>query len=272
MEYLGVVFRYWKWLVIDWILAIIAAVFTFLGKPLAIGVPVTLGILFIGFTGAQVLAYRDLKKEKTKLEAELEEAKRYEIKSQLIEIISKEKYPAEILRIFDDMRRCLSIMIESSDSVQDVTSGKLFNVCKQITPHELYLAVYQKTLEDNAEMVHLFYRYFNFGIGLRDLQAKDARWKQLVEELETTKKDIPDQELVGAVNSHFSALNGVYSIRLFYRYMDKYGTTEMILKCVEPFRPVPNLLDQTMARINHRIIELKLGEPPKWEMLYIKEK
>jgi hypothetical protein len=54
--------------------------------------------------------------------------------------------------------------------------------------------------------------------------------------------------------------------------MKKYGATEMNIRAVEPFRPVSDLQDQTMSRVNKRILELKLGEEPQWEMLYFKGK
>lgn len=270
-EYIAAVFKHWWWLVGTLVGGVIT-VFGLLGIPTQTTIWVGLLIMFFCLSVAQFLAYREIRKTNVKLKSDLKDANQYQAKSQRIEIISKEKYPAEILRIFDDMRRCLTLIVESSDNVQGVTVEKLFDVCKQITPHELYLALNQKTIEDNIDMTYLFYRRFNLGIGLSDIQTKDDNWKKLVEKLETTKKDIPDQELINAVFAHYSALNGVHSIKLFYRYMKIYGTNEMILRGVEPFRSIPNLLDQTMTRINKRIVELKLGEEPKWEMLYIREK
>ncbi len=211
-------------------------------------------------------------KNNKKLESDLKGAKQYKAQSQRIEIISKEKYPSEILRIFDDMRRCLSEIVESSDNITDITPSKLLDSVRSITPHELYNALHQKTIEDNVRTTYAFYRGFFLDIGLYNLQTNNTKWKQLIEDYETTKKDVPDQQLLMLMRTHFEALNGVNSIRLYYRYMQKYGVSEMNIKAVEPFRPAPDLLDQTMARVTKRILELKLGEEPKWEMLYFQEK
>jgi len=198
------------------------------------------------------------------LKADLKEAKRYEVKSQRIEIISKEKYPSEILRIFDDMRRCLSEIIESSDSVQDVTPEILATVSHG-SPRDLARAISQKTIDDNVYVTNCFYNKFRAGIGLIDLKEKNAKWRELNEELETVKKDIPDQKLKDSVMSHFDALNGENSIRLFYRYMRRCGVSDFVMKTVEPFRPLHGLTDETLTRVSNRILELKLGEEPKWE-------
>lgn len=211
-------------------------------------------------------------KDNKKLETELKGAKQYKAQAQRIEIISKEKYPSEILRIFDDMRRCLSETIESSDSITDITPSKLIDSIRGITPHELYLALHQKTIEDNVRATYTFYRGFSLDIGLGSLQKNNDKWKKLIEDYETTKKDVPDQQLIMSMRLHFEALNGAGAIRLYYRYMQKHGAGEMNIKAVEPFRPVADLLDQTMARVTKRILELKLGEEPKWEMLYFQEK
>jgi hypothetical protein len=268
-EYIFAVLKYWKLLVIDVILAILSAIGTFLGQPVPLGWPLTLIILFIGLIIAQYLAYRDIRKEKTQLDKDLIEAKKYEAKSQRIEIISKEKYPSEILRILDDMRRCISAIIESSDEVKDITAEKLAK-CTDGDPHELYKALNQKTLDDNINITFAFYRKCRQGIGLIDLQEISDKWKQSVEELETIKKDIPDQRLKDSVMAHYMALNGEGAIRLFYRYLRKHGATDLIIRAVEPYRPAYGLLDQTMTRVTKRILELKLGEEPKWEMKYLR--
>lgn len=240
-----------------------------IGINIPFSLPLGLVIMFVCLSVAQFLAYHGLRKTNIKLDADLEEAKSYQSKSQRIDIISKEKYPSEILRIFDDMRRCLSEIIETSDNVPDVTSKKLFD-CANGSPHDLYRALHQKTINDNVYVTFTFYRHFNYGIGLSDLQNKNDRWKQLLDELETIKKDIPDQELKESVVTHFQALNGANAIRLYYRYVRKYGVNREILHAVEQFRPSYDLLDQTMTKVTKRIVELKLGEEPKWEMRYFR--
>jgi len=270
-EYLKSVLKRWWWLVVGLIGGLLGLA-PLVGINLEIPSSVGWLIFFIGLFVAQFLAYHDLRVEKIKLEDDLKEAKMYEAKSQRIEIISKEKYPAEILRIFDDMRRCLSEIVEFSDNMTDVNPEKLIDPCRGITPHELYLALNQQTLEDNVSSTYTFYRNFNLGIGLINLQEKNDKWRQLIEDYETVKKDIPDQKLIMSMGTHFEAINGVNAIRLYYRYMKKYGATEMNIRAVEPFRPVSDLQDQTMSRVNKRILELKLGEEPQWEMLYFKGK
>ena len=265
-EYIKLVFKHWKLLVVDLIGGTIF-VLGLLKRTVPISVPIGLFIIFIGFTVAQFLAFYDLRKEKIKLTADLKEAKMFESKSQRIEIISNEKYPSEILRILNDMRINLSEIIESSDAISSITIEKLFS-CIQGSPRDAYNALNQKSLDDNVKITFSFYRNFRCGIGLIDLQETNAKWKQLVEDLETTKKDIPDQELKDSIMTHFQALNGANSIRLFYHYMRKHGSTNDLVRLVEPFRAQFDLLDYTMTRVTKRILELKLGEEPKWEVKY----
>jgi len=270
VEYSKAVTKKWWWLV-GTMIGGIMTIAGILNVPIPFSIPIGLVIFFFCLFIAQFLAYHDLRKNNQKLVGDLRESKIFESKSQRIDIISKEKYPSEVLRIFDDMRRCLSDIVESADNIPGVTF-ELMTKCIHGDPHELYLAIHQKSLDDNVNVTFSFYRQFNYGIGLSDQQKINNRWKQLVENLETIKKNIPDQELINYIIAHYTALNGVHAIRLFYRFMAKYGTHHIILQAVEPFRPVPNLLDQTMARVTNRILELKLGEEPKWEMLYFKER
>ncbi len=269
-EYIKAVFKQWWWLVGGIIGGFISIIKDVLGKEVPIALPLGIAIMFICFSLAQFLAYHELRKENIKLTTNLKEAKSYEPKTQRIEIISKEKYPSETLRILDDMRRCLADMVESADSVTNVEENLM--KCIHGDPHDLYRAINQKTIDDNVYVTFSFYRRFVYGIGLIDLQNKNDKWNKLVEELETIKRDIPDQNLKDAVMSHFNALNGVNAIRLIYRYMHKYGTNEILTRTIEPFRPITNLLDETMTRVTKRILELKLGEEPKWEMRYFEIK
>jgi hypothetical protein len=266
-EYVKSVFKEWWLLVVD-IVGGALFITGLLGKTVPITLPIGLAIIFLGLSIAQFLAYHELRKTNLKFKADLAEAKMYESKSQRIEIISKEKYPSEILRILDNMRGCLTEIIEGSDNVQDITTKKILDSVNG-DPHDLYEALNQKSIADNVRVTFSFYRNFRLGIGLYDLQEKNSKWKALVEDLEKTKKDIPDQELKDAVITHFMALNGDAAIRLCYRYLRKYGANQMLVQVVEPFRPLYGLLDETMTRVTKRILELKLGEEPKWEMKYI---
>lgn len=268
-EYIMAVLKYWKWLLIDWILALISGLSTLTEKPIPLGIPLAITLALVGLIVAQFLAFHDLRKRKASLEDELKNAKRYQDQSQRIEIISKEKYPSEILRIFDDMRRCLNEIIESGDTVENVTGEKISSVMHG-SPRDLARALNQKTIDDNIHVTYCFYQNFRAGIGLIDLQNNNKKWLDLCEQLETIKKDIPDQKLKDSVNSHFEAMNGEASIRLHYRYMAKYGTNQYILQVVKPFRPIRGLTDETLTRVSKRIVDLKLGEEPQWEMKHFK--
>lgn len=222
-------------------------------------------LLLALFFIAVIVGYR---RENKRLEVALSEAKLYEAKSQRIEIISKERYPTEILRILDDMRRSISNIIENVVIDKSVVNSKSLVDSVHITPHELYLAIHQRTVDENIANVYTFYMRFGYEIGLIALQEKDNAWKKLVDEFETVKKDVPDQRLKEYIGGHYKAINGAGAVRLYYRYLREVGASEMAIKSVEHFRPYSDLLDQTMTRVTKRILELKLGEEPKWETRY----